>query len=80
MGMQIVVDYQEREVTYDVTTQEKDIYQLCLSTCTPGSGTYIPSKINIRRKGKLWISDLETAYRELVSALLSEITRFSTSE
>ena len=77
MGMQIVVDYEQQAVTYDVTAQEKDIYRLCLAGCTPGSSTYIPSKIHIRRKGKLWISDLETAYRELVSALLIEITRFS---
>lgn len=80
MGMQIVVDYQQQEVTYDVTAQEKDIYSLCLNDCTPACATYIPSKINIRRKGKLWISDLEATYRELVSALLSEITRFSASD
>ncbi|RYY83388.1 MAG: hypothetical protein EOO15_21495 [Chitinophagaceae bacterium] len=80
MGMQIVVDYNQREVTYDVTAQEKDVYRLCLATCSPAPSTYIPSRINIRKKGKLWISDMEHTYRELVSALLLEITRFSVSE
>lgn len=76
MGMQIVIDYNQQPVTYDVTTQEKDVYRLCLNERTPKGPEYIPSKINIRRKGKVWISDLEN-YRELVGALLVEIVRFS---
>jgi|GEM_PF-1522160 len=76
MGLQIVVDYREQPVTYDVTAQEKDIYRLCLNENTPAGETYIPSKINIRRKGKLWISDVEN-YRDLVNILLAEIMRFS---
>jgi hypothetical protein len=79
MGMQIVVDYNQQPVTYDVTAQEKDIYRLCLSDSTPAGPSYIPSKIHIRRKGKLWISDLEN-YRELVAALLAEIMLFSVSD
>jgi hypothetical protein len=79
MGMQIVIDYNQQPVTYDVTTQEKDIYRLCLNERTPPGPEYIPSKIHIRRKGKVWISDLEN-YRELVGALLVEIMRFSVSE
>jgi hypothetical protein len=76
MGMKIVVDYEERPVTYDVTAQEEDVYRLCLNEPTRKGESYIPSKINIRRKGKLWISDLETNYRELVNALLAELMHF----
>ncbi|RYD88013.1 MAG: hypothetical protein EOP50_19805 [Sphingobacteriales bacterium] len=76
MGMQIVVDYKDQPVTYDVTAHERDIYRLCLRepVIAPAEG-YIPSKINIRRKGKLWISDLEN-YRDLVALLLLELLRF----
>ena len=77
MALQIVIDYREQPVTYDVTAWEKDIYRLCLNDITPAGATYIPSKINIRRKGKVWISDLED-YNELVNALLVELTRFAT--
>ncbi|TCJ12057.1 hypothetical protein EPD60_15995 [Flaviaesturariibacter flavus] len=77
MGMQIVVDYNQQAVTYDVTAQEKDVYRLCLNGYTQQGPEYIPSKIHIRRKGKVWISDLEN-YRELVGALLVELVRFST--
>ncbi|RYY98258.1 MAG: hypothetical protein EOO11_08615 [Chitinophagaceae bacterium] len=76
MGLQIVVDWNRQPVTYDVTAHEKDIYRLCLNEVTPPGECYIPSKINIRRKGKLWVSDLEN-YNELVNALLVELTRFS---
>ncbi|GAA4332726.1 hypothetical protein [Flaviaesturariibacter amylovorans] len=76
MGLQIVIDYNQQPVTYDVTAQEQDIYRLCLSDATPRGAHYIPSKINIRRKGKVWVSDLEN-YNELVNALLVELTRFS---
>lgn len=77
--MQIVVDYNQLPVTYDVTTQEKDIYRLCLNEQTPAGPEYIPSKINIRKKGKLWISDLEN-YRELVAVILVELLQFRVSE
>ncbi|GAB4092154.1 hypothetical protein [Flaviaesturariibacter terrae] len=76
MGMQIVVDYNDRAVTYDVTAQETGVYRLCLSDGAANRGEgYIPSKINIRRKGKLWVSDLEN-YRDLVALLLLELLRF----
>jgi hypothetical protein len=76
MALQIVVDYNNQPVTYNVISDEKNIFRLCLDNAAPGSKAYIPKKINIRRKGKIWISDLEN-YEVLVHALTREITKFS---
>ncbi|MDB5253251.1 MAG: hypothetical protein JWP27_2420 [Flaviaesturariibacter sp.] len=77
MALQIVVDYMNRPVTFNVISEEKNIYRLCLDDAAKHTGdSYIPNKINIRRKGKIWISDLEDD-DVLVRALMAEITRFS---
>jgi hypothetical protein len=76
MALQIVVDFKNRPVTYNVISEEKNIYRLCLDDNAVRTGEqYIPIKINIRRKGKIWISDLEDD-DVLVQALMAEITRF----
>ncbi len=80
MALQIVVHYQSQPVTYEVTTQENEIYHLRLNEADMRSGNdYVPEKIIIRRKGKLWVSDNET-YEELVQQLTREITKFSSQE
>ena len=77
MAIQIVVRYQDNPLTYEVTTQENEIYHLRLNENDRKAGEeYVPEKIVIRRKGKIWVSDTET-YRELVQKLTKEITKFS---
>lgn len=75
-----MVNYKDVPVVYDVTRQEENIYQLRLHDQPDNSGEgYIPQKMIIRKKGKIWISDLED-YPELVSSLTAEITQFKTEE
>jgi len=76
MGIQIAIQYKQAPVTYDVTIQEDKIYHLRLNGenhCK--NGDYIPEKIVIRRKGKIWISDMDN-YDELISSLTNEIIQF----
>jgi hypothetical protein len=80
MALKVMVQYKDAPVVYDVTRQEDDIYQLRLHGQEENSGeNYVPEKMVIRRKGKIWISDLED-YQELVSSLTTEITQFRTDE
>ncbi|MDB5195961.1 MAG: hypothetical protein JWP88_331 [Flaviaesturariibacter sp.] len=76
MALQIVVDYHNHPVTYNVISEERHIYRLLLEEGNePRRKSFIPSKINIRRKGKIWISDLEDS-DALVQALMLEIHKF----
>lgn len=75
-----MVEYRDLPVIYDVTRQEDDVYLLRLHEQRENSGEgYLPQKMIIRRKGKIWISDLED-HQELVSSLTAEITQFRTEE
>jgi hypothetical protein len=76
MALQIVVDYCNQPVTFNVISDEKNIYRLRLEENQAPPEVFIPNKINIRRKGKIWISDVED-HAVLVNALTKEITRFS---
>lgn len=77
MGLQLSIRYNNLPLTYDVTPQESDIYILKLDEgISQVNGAYVPQKMVIRRKGKIWISDLEN-YHELVQALMEEIDKFS---
>ena len=77
MGLQIVVQYQNEPVRYEVMTQENEVFHLRLHQDEVKKGEdYLPEKIIIRRKGKIWVSDTET-YRELVQKLTKEISRFN---
>jgi hypothetical protein len=71
MGLQILVNYNNLPVSFDVLPQETGIYHLRLNSGQSG-GDYIPEKIMIRRKGKIWISNIETC-PELINALKLEI-------
>ena len=71
-----MVQYKDAPLVYDVTRQEDEVYHLRLHNQKDNNGdAYVPEKIIIRRKGKIWISDLED-YQELVSSLTAEITQF----
>jgi hypothetical protein len=76
MAIQIAIQYKNEPVTYDVTIQEGKIFQLRLKSDNHCSdGEYIPEKIVIRRKGKIWISDMDN-YDELVASLTQQILLF----
>lgn len=77
MGLQLSIKYNNLPLTYDVTPQESDIYILKLDEAlSEVNGSYVPQKMVIRKKGKIWISDVEN-YHELVNALVVEIDKFS---
>ncbi|MGN6400329.1 MAG: hypothetical protein ACTHMD_07745 [Flavisolibacter sp.] len=76
MAFQITIQHHNTSLIYDVTIQENNVYQLRLNS--KGDTTdeeYIPEKIIIRRKGKIWISDMDN-YDELLSSLTNEIIQF----
>lgn len=80
MSLKVIVHYKDAPLVYDVTRQEDDIYHLRLHGQESNSGeSYVPEKMIIRKKGKIWISDLED-YQELVSSLTAEITQFRPQE
>jgi hypothetical protein len=80
MALKVMVQYKDVPVIYDVTKQEDDVYQLRLHDQKNNSGDgYLPEKMVIRRKGKIWISDLED-HRELVDSLTAEICQFKAQE
>lgn len=77
MGLQLTVQYHNMPVTYDVVPQETEVYILKLNESVFNTnGTEVPQKLIIRKKGKIWISDVEN-YAELVNALTIEINRFN---
>ena len=78
MALKVMVQYKDLPVIYDVTKQEEDVYQLRLHAQKNNSGDdYVPEKMIIRKKGMIWISDLED-HQELVSSLTAEINQFRT--
>ena len=77
MALQVVVRFEDRPVTYQVISDEKNIYRLLLHESTPGyADGLMPSKINIRRKGKIWVSDLEDD-NALVQSLMCELKKLN---
>jgi len=79
MGLLISISYNDQPVTYDVTLHEDEIYHLRLAQRQEkGNENYIPEKVVIRKKGKIWISDLEN-YQELVGKLTNEISNFNSA-
>jgi hypothetical protein len=79
MGLLISISYNNQPVTYNVTLHEDEIYHLRLAQQQrTGNKNYLPEKMVIRKKGKIWISDLEN-YNELVGKLTSEISNFNSA-
>jgi len=72
MALQIVIFYKGSPLTYQVTVEEEDVFLFRLQHGQNSQATYVPEKLVIRKKGKIWISDLED-YEELVSLLTKEI-------
>ena len=62
-----------------MTIQEVDVFKLCRKSEQKNrNGEYIPDKILIRKKGKIWISDQDNR-QELVQALTDQIQQFNTT-
>jgi hypothetical protein len=80
MALQIEVSFDNRLLHYDVAIPEESVYRLCLKPGQNGNGNkYVPEKIIIRRKGKIWVSDVED-HRELVDTLIREINNINFSQ
>lgn len=80
MGLLISISYNNHPVTYNVTKHQEGVYHLRLAQVQEtGNENYLPEKMVIRRKGKIWISDLEN-YTELVGKLTNEISNFNTKK
>jgi len=77
MAFQLSIQYRNTTLVYDVSVQEEQVYLLRLSNENqPANGEYVPEKIVIRRKGKLWVSDMDNN-DELFNCLIKEIIRFA---
>ena len=77
MALQIQVQYRDNPVVYSVHRQAEHVFHLRLQEADPpAGGEYIPQKIVIRRKGKIWISDQDN-YDELVNSLTKELTGYN---
>lgn len=76
MALKIVVYYKNEELTFAVTKQEDDVYYLRTANSENHGTTYVPEKIIIRRKGKLWVSDVED-YPDLIAQLTAEVKQLS---
>ena len=80
MGLLISISYNNQSVTYDVTLHQEEVYLLRLAQSQEGGNeNYLPEKMMIRKKGKIWISDLEN-YAELVGKLTDEISNFNSKK
>lgn len=80
MGLHISIPYKDNKLSYDVTIQEEGVYHLKLDAEQSAiKDEYVPEKIIVRRKGKIWISDLED-HSELVEALTKEILNFNSED
>ena len=80
MALKIIVQYKDQPLVYNVTRQEENVYQLRLQEGTNNTGEeYVPEKLVIRKKGMIWVSDLED-HRELVATLTNELTQFNSEE
>jgi hypothetical protein len=76
MALKVVVNYKASEMIFDVIKQENDVYCLRKSGSPDSGKDYIPQKIIIRRKGKIWISDVEN-HIELMGLLITEVKQLS---
>jgi hypothetical protein len=77
MALQVSIKYEGKQLTYDVESAQEEVYifRMCENTSENKNGNY-PQKLVIRRKGKIWISDIEN-HRKLVDCLIDEIRSFS---
>lgn len=79
MALKIVVPYKETELVYNVIKQEEDVYCLRMSGQEDSGRDYLPQKIIIRKKGKIWIWDAED-YPEPVARLTAEVKPLSVTK
>ena len=78
MALQTTIHYHNQPLTYEITIEEEDVYIFRLHEQWSTRREHIPEKLVIRRKGKLWVSDVEDR-EELVNALIKEIESFNSN-
>lgn len=75
-----MVQYHDRPLTYTIEAQHPDVFQLHLSELKrTHKEDYVPEKIVIRKKGKIWVSDADS-YGELTEVLAAEIMKLGNDE
>ncbi|HEV7620787.1 MAG TPA: hypothetical protein VGO09_03590, partial [Flavisolibacter sp.] len=74
MAIEISVNYHAKKITYLVEAIGDEIYTLRLNS-TNVANEFVPNKLVIRRKGKIWITDMEN-YKELAGLLINELFDF----
>ena len=70
----IETEYKGKPVRYSAATEDGDVFHLRLESNNGTSNKdYVPEKIVIRKKGQIWVSDLED-YEALVDNLIAYIS------
>jgi len=78
MALLIAITYRDKPLVYTVANPGREIYVLRMQDPQQTSTKeYLPEKIIIRRKGKIWVSDADEC-RELIDLLTAEILNFNT--
>ena len=77
MALLIAITYHDQSLTYTVTNPGEEIYVLRMQGSPTSKTEYIPEKIVIRRKGKIWVSDADGC-PELIGLLTTELLHFNT--
>jgi hypothetical protein len=73
MWYTIETNHNDKPVRYQASSEDGDIFHLYLqSENERNNDAYVPEKMLIRKKGKIWISDVEDR-RELVDKLVAII-------
>ena len=71
----IETDYKGKGVRYNASSEDGDVFHLRLESNNGTSNKdYVPEKLVIRKKGQIWVSDLED-YEELVDRLIASISQ-----
>jgi hypothetical protein len=75
MALQVMVQYHDRPLTYNIKMQQANVFHLYLNEEESShKEDYVPEKIVIRRKGKIWVSDADNN-SELTEVLAAEIMK-----
>lgn len=76
MALLIAVTYRDKPLAYTVTNPAREIFVLRMQGSQISGGDFLPEKIVIRRKGKIWVSDAAEC-PELIHLLTNEIRNFN---
>ena len=77
MALFISSAYRNKPVMYSIDNPGDDIYLLRLHGPQGAGDDFLPGKIVLRRKGKIWVSDAENC-PELIQQLTAEVRHLNT--